>query len=105
MSQSATLRALDTQIARALEGSGWMDTVTHAPASGGPIVRRAYIDRSVTYAGQDGQVRSNTILATLLLAEGVEPRTGDTLTLGSEVFHVDRVEQVDESRVVCTVVV
>lgn len=103
MTQRDTLRSLDAALHAAFTAAGLADTVVHTPAVGGPITRRGYVDRAVAFMGGQAQVRNSGGTITLLRADGVDPKSGDTLAVGADLYRVDLVEIDDESRIVCTV--
>lgn len=105
MPQLDSLRELDGEIYTALSGAGLADAATYTPnPPGAPVACGVYVDRGLRYDGFDAQAQSNLITITAFLAEiGSKPNKGATFQVGAEVFTVDRVETVDESRVLCTV--
>lgn len=95
---------MDATLHAAFSAAGLADTVVHTPQPGGsPITRRGYVDRAVATLGGEAQVRWAGGVVTLLRADGVDPRPGDLLVVGSDSYTVDRVEVDDESRIACTV--
>lgn len=106
MGQSATLRAIDASIMGAFAHAGLTDQATYTPVSGSAIVCRVYVDRGANLGGLDGRLLTNRVTITALMADVLtRPQRGAIFDMGgSEIFKVEEVLNIDESRVVCLVV-
>jgi len=62
------------------------------------------VDRNVALEGLDGGVTVNNTTVTVFYSDlPRSPKDGDTLTVGTAVYSVVRVLELDESRAVCLV--
>jgi len=104
MTQAATLRALDAELMAAFTAAGLADSAIYTPTVGAPHLVSVYIDRGVSYQGIDGQIRNDAVVITAMLDEiGDPPSRGAIFTVGSQLFKVESVQTMDESRVACVV--
>ena len=62
----------------------------HAPGSNTDVPCRCYVHRDLQSMGLDGQVFGPRTIVQILRADISAPRTGATVTIGVEVFTLDR---------------
>lgn len=98
MNQTATLRQMDADILSAMLGAGMADNATHkAGGIGAGTACQVLVDRAAQFYDDDSGVAGRRIVVSLFLAQIPAPARLDTVTIGTEVFTLDRQVARDES--------
>jgi hypothetical protein len=98
VSQTATLQLLDALIVEDLLRAGLADSATHKPAGvGAGTACQVLVDRNAQFFEEGGDVLGRRVVVTLFLAQLAAAARMDTVTVGSEVFTLDRCIARDES--------
>ena len=97
---NAALASLDADLHEAMLSAGLADMAVLSSQGAGNIACRVYIDRDIGALLLSGvEVRAGTVMVHMLKAGiSVRPQHGDTLTVRTEVFTVQRLDTEDESQ-------
>lgn len=97
---NVALASLDADLHEAMLAAGVADMAVLSSQGAGNVPCRVYVDRDIGALLLSGvEVRAGTVMVRLLKAGvSVRPQHGDTLTVGTEVFTVQRLGAEDESQ-------
>lgn len=97
---NAILSSLDAELHDAMLSVGMADMAVLSSQGAGHVSCRVYVDRDIGTILLSGiEVRAGTVMVRLLKAGvSVRPQNGDTITVGSDVFTVQRLDSEDESQ-------
>ena len=98
MSQTATLRQMDADLMLAMLDVGLADTAVHKPGGvGAGTACTVLVDRATQFYDDASGVAGRRLVVSLFQAEIPAPARLDTVTVGAEVFTLDRQVARDES--------
>lgn len=99
MSQTATLRQMDADILAALLDVGVADDALHKAAGiGAGTACQVLVDRAAQFYDDNSGVAGLRMTVTLFQSQIPAPARLDTITIGAEVFTLDRQVARDESK-------
>lgn len=96
---------MDAELRAAFVDAGAADAGTYTPPGGSPVACSMLVDRGLSLIAVDqSSINANQTTITLFLEEiGQRPAKGGVIQIGSEIFTIDRLDTIDESRAVCVV--